>query len=505
MITHLVDFTVALMDEALRANCLSILLAIASSVILVKSWSCLQKPHGRYPPGPQPKLIIDNLFDIPKDHAARKYLEMGKKYRSDIIHLSAFGQHIIVLNKLALAEELLERRAHIYSGRLEAPPMKLMGWDHNFALLDYGPAWQRHRRVAQQYFTREASKRFEPVQLYRVRKVLLHGLLHFPEKFDILNKLLSVSIPLDMMYGYDASSLDDPVVVAATKSFNIGGPLMSSSGSMMNIFPLLRHVPSWFPGATSQSKSAEVARLTREVKRIPMEDLKRRMASGNASPSLVYDFLENKITTGASEEDEKIINNIAYTVYGGAADTTISATASFFYLMAANPDVQKRAQVEIDRVIGAENRLPDFRDRPALPYVEAVYRELLRYQPPDGLGISHLLSEDDYFKGYFIPKGSLVFGNIWAMTHDPEVYKSPHEFQPKRFLDENGTLNGDERVLAYGFGRRVCVGQHVASSTTWMTIVSVLAAFKIERARDELGNEIPLDDEFADDGIVWYR
>ncbi|KAJ3505438.1 hypothetical protein NLJ89_g7417 [Agrocybe chaxingu] len=430
------------MDEA-RAKGLSLLLAIVSSIILFKAWLHLRKPHVRYPPGPQPKFLIGNLFDIPKDHAARKYLEMAKKYRSDIIHLSAFGQHIVVLNKLELAKELLERRAQKYSGRLEAPPMKL----------------------------------------------------------------LSVSIPLDMTYGYDARSLEDPVVVAATKSFEIGGPLMSPTGSLMNIFPFLRHVPAWFPGAVSQRKCAEVACLTKEVKRIPMEDFKRRMvsisvvrsaihltsfrlvlfeASGKPSPSLVYEFLESKSTRIASDEEEKIIANVAYTVYGGAADTTISATASFFYLMVANPEVQKRAQEEIDSMIGPDRRLPDFGDRPALPYVEAVYRELLRYQPPDGLGLCHLLSEDDDFEDYFLPKGT-------------RTNFSQSDFLMK--VEYSMEMNASWHMGSADDKNKMCVGQHVASSTMWMIIVSVLAAFKIEKARDEFGNEIPLNDEFADDGI----
>ena len=83
---------------------------------------------------------------------------------------------------------------------------------------------------------------------------------------------------------------------------------------------------------------------------------------------------------------------------------TVSATGIFLYLITKNPCVQRKAQEEIDRVIG-NGRLPDVNDRPDLPYIEAIYRELLRYEPPLGIGIPHALVEDDVIDGYFLPKG----------------------------------------------------------------------------------------------------
>jgi len=91
---------------------------------------------------------------------------------------------------------------------------------------------------------------------------------------------------------------------------------------------------------------------------------------------------------------------------------TISATGIFLYLIAKNPQVQRKAQEEIDRVVGT-SRLPDVNDRPDLPYIEAIYRELLRYEPPLSIGVPHCLVEDDIVNGYFIPKGLSIprFGN----------------------------------------------------------------------------------------------
>jgi len=78
--------------------------------------------------------------------------------------------------------------------------------------------------------------------------------------------------------------------------------------------------------------------------------------------------------------------------------------------MAINPGVQEKAQAEIDRVIG-RNRLPEFSDRSKLPYLEAIYREVLRSRPPKQVGCPHRLMEDDHYEEYFIPKGWLLFSN----------------------------------------------------------------------------------------------
>ena len=158
--------------------------------------------------------------------------------------------------------------------------------------------------------------------------------------------------------------------------------------------------------------------------------------------------------------------------------------------MALYPDVQKKAQAEIDAVVG-QNRLPDFHDRPSLPYINAVVKESSRWNLVTPLGrrffviifiniltssegIPHMSTIDDEYNGFFIPKGTTMIGNAWLVTynrlilspvlkfffrsilHDRKAFKDPHEFQPERFL-KDGKLNPDVRdpdCAAFGFGRR---------------------------------------------------
>ena len=93
---------------------------------------------------------------------------------------------------------------------------------------------------------------------------------------------------------------------------------------------------------------------------------------------------------------------------------TVSALGSFFLAMVLNPDVQRKAQRELDQVVGP-HRLPDFSDQPSLPYVDAIVKETLRWHPVLPLGIPHCNVEDDELDGCFVPAGTVIICNVWCV------------------------------------------------------------------------------------------
>lgn len=91
---------------------------------------------------------------------------------------------------------------------------------------------------------------------------------------------------------------------------------------------------------------------------------------------------------------------------------TFSTLLSFFMAMAMHPEVQRKAQAELDAVVGPD-RLPEHGDREALPYINAIAKEALRWQNVVPLGVVHRCMEANEYNGYLIPEGTLIIPNAW--------------------------------------------------------------------------------------------
>ncbi len=175
--------------------------------------------------------------------------------------------------------------------------------------------------------------------------------------------------------------------------------------------------------------------------------------------------------------------------------------------MILHPQVQKKAQAELDGVMGSD-RFPTMQDRDQLPYVDAIIKETIRWAAVVPLAVPHALIEEDEYRGMHIPKGSTVIGNVWlvwfslidfiirdfstldnrSIFHNPDVYEKPFEYNPERFMVSNPPL--DPFTLAFGFGRRQCPGMDVATATAFLSMSITLHSFDILFAKDANGNEI---------------
>ena len=140
------------------------------------------------------------------------------------------------------------------------------------------------------------------------------------------------------------------------------------------------------------------------------------------------------------------------------AETTATSLSWWTFAMIAFQEVQRRAQAEIDAVVGRE-RIPTFANAPRLPYVRAIIKEIFRWRPTITLGVPHVATEEDWYEGMYIPKGTICISNIWHCNHDRAVFgEDPDEFRPERYLDEHGeTLGGPVETnqtghVAFGFG-----------------------------------------------------
>jgi cytochrome P450 len=177
--------------------------------------------------------------------------------------------------------------------------------------------------------------------------------------------------------------------------------------------------------------------------------------------------------------------------------------------MVAFPEVQRRAQAEIDAVVG-RTRLPTYADAPRLPYVRAVVREVLRWRSPLRLGLPHTVAEDDWYEGMFIPKGATCIANTWHCNRDRTVFgDDADEFKPERHLGDNGELlpgpkeTNREGHVSFGFGRRICVGRHLANDSLFIHTGRILWAATLKCGRDGNGRERPPDTSaFVEMGVI---
>ncbi|CAA7269235.1 unnamed protein product [Cyclocybe aegerita] len=417
--------------------------------------------------------------------------------KSNLVHLRIFGQHIIVVNTYEDAIELFEKRSNIYSDRPHLEMIYLMGWDFNSALKHYGDDWRQHRRLFQQLFKREVSIEYQPIQTRKVND-MLYGLLTTPEDFIAHAKTVTAAIIVSTMYGHDITPKNDYFVTLAETALAKLREAVFPGALAVNAFPILKYLPTWFPGAGFKRFALGVQDLVNQMLTVPIEALEKRLADGTAQPCVSSSILEDC----KSKEEYEVIEAVAATAYAGGSDTTVSVIETFFLAMTMFPEAQKKAQDEIDKVVG-NGRMPTYDDRESLPLIEAFVRELLRWRPVTPLGVWHASTEEDIYNGYYLPKGATFFPNVWAMAHNPQKYDRPEDFNPDRFFGNDSKLNDDEVPYAFGFGRRLCPGRYMASATLpnqiWLSVATVLALFNIQRTKDADGNEVCPEGKYCDE------
>ncbi|KAJ7247328.1 cytochrome P450 [Mycena rebaudengoi] len=450
-----------------------------------------------FPPGPRKLPLVGNLFDMPPELEWKTYMRWSKQYNSDIIHLDVAGSSIIVLNSVEAANDLLLKRSAIYSGRARMPMInELMGWD--FVI---GSAWRARRRLFQHEFNPTASLKLRP-KVTSACHGLLRNILQHPDRVMDHFRHMAGALILSAGYGLEVLPESDPHINRAVNAIRT----VSDAGAatpgkyLVDSLPILKYVPNWFPGAEFKRKAKVWRKQIRDSIDFPFADVKREMASGTAKPSFTLSCLqnvENLDNPADVEYHEDVIKSTAGTMFLAGADTTVSALGTFVLGILSNPDAMRKAHLEIDRVVGP-NWLPDFFDEPSLPYVSALVKEALRWESVTPFGIPHFVSVEDVYRGYRIPAGSIVIANSWAMSHDEVMYPDSFSFKPERFLLD-GKLNPDVRTPTFAFG--ICPGRHMAMSSLWISIASILAAFDIFKAVGEDGNVIEPSYEY-EPGIV---
>ncbi len=121
-------------------------------------------------------------------------------------------------------------------------------------------------------------------------------------------------------------------------------------------------------------------------------------------------------------------------------------------------------------------------DKPNLHYLNAVLHESLRATCLGGAGVPHYTSADIHVKDFVIPKDTIIFGSLYHVLHNKKYFENPHLFNPERFLNEKGHFVPSKHMVAFGVGKRVCLGQGLAEQEFFLFAAGILSQFKIEHA-----------------------
>ncbi|CAK5284755.1 unnamed protein product [Mycena citricolor] len=455
------------------------------------AYPCQRSRRLPLPPGPKPLPLLGNLFDLSPDFLWVGMTQLAERFESDIVHLKTFGQSTILVSSRRAAVELLEKRSAKYSHRPRFPMiLEVMGWNFFFAAIDYGDAWRIHRRFSNDTFHAQSLAQFTP-HLDTAVHALLSRIREKPEDFMKHLRHMAGQIIMNVTYGIDIQPESDPYVLDAQRGVQILTRASVPGAYLVDTLPILRYIPAWMPGARFKRRAQEWHEHLPILTDKPFDEAKRRMDSGTAgySANLLASALSRIAESTTAGEQAQYLEGIARgtcaTMYIAGSDTTVVALSWVIAAMVLHPEIQKRAQAELDAVVGTA-RLPTLGDQADLPWVSACVREILRWRPPAPMGMPHALGpEDDEYGGYRIPAGAIIVSNIWAILHDPNDYPNPDAYKPERWLTPDGTrLNpamDDPAGLPFGFGRRVCPGRHLAETSVWLATACMLATFDVAK------------------------
>ncbi|KAK7052071.1 putative cytochrome P450 [Favolaschia claudopus] len=472
---------------------MAILLPLTLGFLCVFVW--LRKVGSResgLPPGPPTMPLLGNLHIFPTEFAHYKFSEWARTY-GGIYSLKVGPGTAIVLTDAAAVKELMDKRSGSTADR---PPMHVadvVAGGLNMVLSRYSESWRTLRKTAHTILTPQASAKHLPIQLAEASQ-LLHDILCRPEGFYNHIRRYANSVILSVLYGKRAPRYETRETTAFFRAQHEWELVLEPGATPpIDLIPILKYVPERW--AKWKQDCAKTREMQRKLYFGLLDETKERLGQGEENGSFMEEILARQDELGMDREMTGYLGGV---LIEGGSDTTSYYLQSLILALVAYPDAQRKAQEEMDRVVG-DHRMPTLDDLEEMPYIRAMILENHRFRPVAPLLVPHGALADEEYKGFLIPKGCTIFVNMWGIFHDPELYDDPENFVPERYLlSENGTKPGvdgsDLRPnLPFGVGRRVCPGIHLAQNSININAMNLVWAFNFTPDTDTQGNPIPLD------------
>nr|GLL48306.1 cytochrome P450 CYP82D47-like [Ipomoea trifida] len=180
-------------------------------------------------------------------------------------------------------------------------------------------------------------------------------------------------------------------------------------------------------------------------------------------------------------DTDTIIKSTCLNLIAGGADTIMVMLTWALSLMMNNPHVLKKAQDELDMVVGKERKVNES-DISNLVYLQCIIKETLRLYPSTPLGGPRIFTEDCKVSKFDVPKGTWLLFNLWKLQRDPQVWSNPLEFNPERFINRHkdvDVLGQDFELISFGVGRRICPGIALSLQILPLVLANLLHSFEL--------------------------
>ncbi|KAK5352286.1 hypothetical protein LTS03_004054 [Exophiala xenobiotica] len=479
--------------------------------------------HPKMPPGPPTVPLLGNLHQIPATGLYKQFKEWSLEYGG--VYSLKFGpRNVIVLCDKKAVHDLWDKKGLVYAERPKNYVADIITSGDSIVFASNTVETREKRRIATHNFSpRILDEKAAIVQDAEVT-VLLHQLLTDPKNFYNHIKRTTSSISCILIYGQRGPTFENFWGHAVYDALNLfGEALEPGANPPVDEYPFLKLVPErfafWKRRARTAGKSMHA--IWTKARRLVDE----RRARGDHRISLADRLLDEYSEKGFPMSQHALDQLFGELVEGGA-ETTSSSMLTMTLALAKNPWVQQKAKEQLDEVCGNQ-RMPEWADFAKLPYINSIVKEGMRWRPAVATGLPRRTAEDDWYEGMFIPKDSTVFLPIWAVHHsERDGYDDPFTFNPDRYINHHKLANDyagsadfknrdkfpsscnwhlltfAEHHYAYGAGRRMCPGVHLAERNQWRIVAKLIWAFEIQEPVDANGRTISLDPEDYQTGLL---
>ncbi|KAK4184938.1 cytochrome P450 [Podospora australis] len=483
---------------------LNILPIVVAVVILAKLLTIGRRPKN-FPPGPPTIPILGNLHLMPTRDAHLQFEKWAREY-GPVYSLILGTKVMVVLSSDKAVKDLLDKKSNMYSDRMDMYiGQTLCSGDLRILMMGYTPRWRMCRKMVHTLLNISAAKSYVPYQMLE-NKQMLYEMIANPERAMFNVRRYTNALTTTMVFGWRTPTYEDEKMKQLFEGFSEFAEInQTGAAGLMDFFPILRNLPDFFLPARKVAR--EMHKKEKALYLSHWLKAKEDTLNGTITRCFSEDLVQAQKAEGFDDDQAAYISG---TLLEAGSDTTSSTLYAFIQAMVLYPEIQKRAQEEIDRVVG-DKRMPTMEDEMSLQYIRQIVKESLRWMPTTIMGaVPHAVTNDDYYEGYLIPKGAGVVNNVWSIHMDPARHPEPRKFNPDRYENDFQSLgdaaaNPDHTkrdTFTFGAGRRICPGIHVAERSLFLGVSRMLWAFNITPALDAQGKPILPDPEKLTQGFV---